>query len=470
MFETMLRRLIFLLFGLPYLSTLQAQTVPCATVTDSAQLAALRVFQRNLDQNPDLLKKPVMRYVPLKVHIIGTDQGIGYFPISRLLNALCELNVRFEPTGFHFYLVEDVNYIDNSLLYAADQDEIYNESWTYKKEGAVNVFFHGPSQQWCGVYFGGLDVVFVQNGCQDPGETTLTHELGHFFSLPHTFYGWEGGNTPFDPEKIDGTNCRSAGDGFCDTRADYLSYRWGCPWPGQLKDPNGVWFHPDSSIYMSYSMDACQSRFSSEQMAAMRSNLDSRNIASNTADLQLLPAPQKYAPLQGDTTVKQQAATFVWGKVANAFAYHLQVARSGWWEFSDVDRLVFDTSATFALPYTLGYAWRVRAITAANTCSEFGVADSFIPKSLPIGLQQLSILPEAPWFANPMPVNSLVALPEFNHAEVHCSDISGRDCNAFITTRDGKQFFEPSKTGFYLLSIKMADRLKVYKLLVTPGE
>src|SRR5690606_23777949 len=111
------------------------------------------------------------------------------------------------------------------------------------------------------------------------GSTTLGHELGHFFGLPHTFQGWENGNIPYDPELVTrgpGANCSFTGDYFCDTEADYLSIRWACPYTGNKRDPNGDDYQPDSSLYMSYALAPCRSRFSSQQTGFMQYNLQNR--------------------------------------------------------------------------------------------------------------------------------------------------------------------------------------------------
>ncbi len=77
-------------------------------------------------------------------------------------------------------------------------------------------------------------------------------------------------------EKMDFSNCYDSGDRFCDTRPDYLNYRWACA-PDSLsvtvqKDPNGVEFRSDATLYMSYSLDVCSNRFTDEQIEAMRTN------------------------------------------------------------------------------------------------------------------------------------------------------------------------------------------------------
>ena len=56
----------------------------------------------------------------------------------------------------------------------------------------------------------------IKNDCTAAGgnDTTLSHELGHYFDLYHTH------ETSFGTECPSGSNCQSAGDMVCDTPAD----------------------------------------------------------------------------------------------------------------------------------------------------------------------------------------------------------------------------------------------------------
>lgn len=106
----------------------------------------------------------------------------------------------------------------------------------------LNVYFVSDPAGNCGYFSPSDNGVAVAKSCAMPGGTTIAHEFGHFFSLPHTFYGWEYGiPDDEDQEWVNGANCNSAADGFCDTPPDYLDYRWNCPGPLQT-DPNGDTF------------------------------------------------------------------------------------------------------------------------------------------------------------------------------------------------------------------------------------
>lgn len=454
MFEYMksLKLLFFVL--LVSLSPLMAQEKHCATQLSDSQISQLKKIQSQLDGLKGVYKKAGVRYVPIQVHILGNNQGIGYYRVESLLQALCDVNQDFAPTGFRFYMNGPINYINNDELYRGSSDAIWFTAEDYKAPNAVNVFFHGTGNQWCGVYFPGVDVVFVLNRCQGTNATTLTHELGHFFGLPHTFYGWEGGSRPSeaDVEKLDGSNCRTAGDGFCDTKADYVADRWGCPLPYQLQDPNGLFFKPDSSIYMSYSSDVCQSRFSEEQQLAMQSDLDLRNIASNSANTDTLQPPSMIFPMASDSNLNPKSIELKWNKVEGAFAYHVQVARFAAWEFLNFEVLTQDTQTLVTTLYgTWPYSWRVKAITRANTCGKFSEEVSFSTKEVLSGIQDIRFENGFKFYPNPVEINRDVQLVSKSNGYLKIFDINGKILHESITNAFEEHIFQIRKSGVFIL-------------------
>jgi hypothetical protein len=460
-----MKSIIVLLFSLLAFGT-QAQNTYCPTKLSQEQLQWLRQFQSQIDTKGLPQQAAVITYVPVKFHIIGNNEGKGYYTVSALLRAFCDLNEDFLPSGLQFYLADSISYINDDELYTGNSDAIWFRSEDYKKEDAVNVFFHGAGMQWCGVYFPGVDVVFVKNSCQGSAATTLTHELGHFFSLPHTFSGWEGGNDPGVWERLDGANCRNAGDGFCDTKADYVSQRWGCPLPWTLKDQTGASFKPDSSIYMSYSSDQCQSRFSQEQMAAMRANVSSRGISTLTADIRELPAPKLLTPRNLEANILPNQVNFAWRKVQGAFAYHFQVARFGDWNYINYDVLVYDTSTVLDLFGSWEYTWRVKAITNAYTCSDFGASDTFYTKETASGLVQTETKNLLSIYPNPANGSQFINLLAVEVCDIEIRDAQSRLIQSFRLEPKRLQQITLNESGLYLIYCKQSEKVSVRKLLV----
>jgi hypothetical protein len=268
---------LFILSG--YGAVAQVNTGGCGTVTPQSEVEKIYDF---VQHNPATYAKTtagILDSIPLSIHIVGNDAGGGYYQLSELFPLICQLNTRYAPVNFHFYIQWPIEYINSSAYYAHDFGVGGTMMYQHNVANTANVYFVQDPAGNCGYYSYYGDAVAIGKNCAGNNSTTLTHELGHYFSLPHTFNGWENGNVPSNPEAVRrsgaGTNCNSAGDGFCDTYADYISTRWSCPGPVNKTDIYGDPYHLDSSMYMSYSADPCQSRFSPQQIARMQYNLHS---------------------------------------------------------------------------------------------------------------------------------------------------------------------------------------------------
>lgn len=83
----------------------------------------------------------------------------------------------------------------------------------------------------------------------------ISHEMGHFFNLKHTF---EGNGV----ELVNGSNCQTTGDLICDTPADpfvegdplssYIDASNNCRFISQKQDANSEYYNPDVGNIMSY--------------------------------------------------------------------------------------------------------------------------------------------------------------------------------------------------------------------------
>lgn len=99
---------------------------------------------------------------------------------------------------------------------------------------------------------------------------TLTHELGHFFNLDHTFAG------------CDGANCATSGDRVCDTPPTVTDY-YDCVAPGSVATTCGS--IPQLTMnYMDYVEDSCMYMFTAGQAARMTAwyNTVASQLTTNT--------------------------------------------------------------------------------------------------------------------------------------------------------------------------------------------
>lgn len=315
--------------------------------------------------------------IPITVHIVGDDNGNGYFSDETIFKVLCQLNQRYQPVGFYFYLNWPLRYIAKSSYYIHNFNGGYAMMNQYNVANTANVYFVQDPSGACGYFSPGADGVAIRKSCSGINSTTLTHEMGHYFGLPHTFYGWENGNTPSNPEKVTrgaGANCSAAGDGFCDTDADYLSERWQCPYNGFKQDANGDVYHPDSSMYMAYSEDACMTRFSTQQITRMQNNLhsdpDRTVLLGNAPAYQALSAPQIAYPTD---TMFANKITARWNKVPGADYYKVRVYPGNAVGLDNQVVLTADTALVinFNMINNNEYSIQITPYASTNLCAAF---------------------------------------------------------------------------------------------------
>jgi hypothetical protein len=376
----------------------------------------LKEYQRN----PGSFYKMVdsIIYVPITVHSVGQDNGFGAYAETSVLEAMCTLNNDFQESNIQFYLAETIrtlpaaqylNHVD--ILTGADmmfENNVPNTINNYiVKTAAGNCGYNLP--------YAGIALAI---DCITPEDHTWAHEVGHNLGLPHPFLGWEGGvshdgsiaHNFSDPapeyvtydytlfqdtlildtliidtalvEKMDGSNCYIAGDGFCDTAPDYLAIRWQCnPSDGFSStvqtDPDNIQFQSDGSLIMSYALDVCANKFSAEQIDAMRANLlDEKSSyldANYTAETISDYNTELREPEEG-LFVYNKEIDFTWDAVEHADFYLFRLYNVNPY-FPDqpiiqMDTLVAGNSMYIdLLPANKDYVWEVAPMTDFDFCT-----------------------------------------------------------------------------------------------------
>jgi len=411
---------------------------PCGT--ENFRSDWLKKFQNNIEQYTDKSGETI--YIPLSVAIVGTDVGTGFFSESTVLEALCTLSEDFEETDMIFYLKE-IRWIEDSDFFEHETviDGAY-KMFEYNDELALNCYILGDPAGNCGYnlpYAG----IALATGCTSPTDHTWAHEIGHAFSLPHPFLGWEGGvsydgtaghnfNDPAPEyvlydytsfkdsliqdtlivdtafvELMDRSNCAFAADGFCDTEADYLAQRWACDSDGmsftEQTDPTGIKFNSDASLFMSYGFDACANRFTADQSLAMYNNaieekteltLDINPSISIPADEEFVLNPPIDSELDG------LEIGFSWDPIENADFYLLQAGLGETLNLVYFDTIVTSSEALVSdLPTNFDLFWKVTAFNSTEFCaamsSEIIAFEPTDVSSLSedVNLAQISIVP-----------------------------------------------------------------------------
>ncbi len=327
--------------------------------------------------------------LPVQIHITGEDDGTGRTSTRDIGLAFQGMNAAFHQAKIQFFLADEYLYIDNSVWHNHTRFfDGYDMMEANNLPNVINVYVCENAANNCGYYSPSRDAVVMNNSCLDLENQTLAHELGHFLSLPHPFDGWEGEDydnslpTPefvngAPTEKTDGSNCQFAGDGFCDTPPDYLSFRWPCNANGESDvlqfDADGIPFRSDGSIIMGYSTGDCRTWFSGDQVDAMCANItfSRQELLNHSREYQELPDCQTVKivyPANRDT-IHYEEATLRWRDIPGVDYFRIQVAKN--LNFTDlvVDAQIND-SFYHVQNLDLGrlHFWRVEAHAAHSPC------------------------------------------------------------------------------------------------------
>ncbi len=330
-------------------------------------------------------------YIPIVYHLVGEDNGTGYYELSELFRAHCELQDLFNNADIVFY-IKDIQYVDNSNYYSGGST--YPLFTNYNDRDACNVFLVSQMSGVCGYSFvpstsgpgpnrGGI---MLAMNCMEPGNTTYRHEMGHYLNLPHTFYGWEGENPPGPGsnapnsiggrlvERADQSNCLSSGDGFCDTPPDYLSDRWTCNFARTYQDPNGISFTIDEKNFMSYSNDGCSSYLKDDQLAevnAAPASYRSYLLNDPIPSIDTIASMGGLLPQQNTLNLNSNEVVISWDRTINADYYHLQATRFSF-NNPSINIVTQDTFYVISNPANGDtYEWRVKPVNFTYVCAPF---------------------------------------------------------------------------------------------------
>lgn len=353
-------------------------------------------------------------FVGMQIHVLGKDDGTGYFPPSLLLDAFCRLNSDFESTGIRFFFKNDWQFINHTAWRQhTDIPTGIEMMQTSNVPDALNAYLVANPAGACGynLPYAGIAMAY---GCLFDDDHTWAHEAGHALSLPHTFIGWEGKTYnyaaptpasltydytyfhqqpdtvfPAPPdtalvEYADWSNCTDAADRLCDTRPDYLSQIWACDGNGQSlvkqKDPAGIDFYSDGTLFMSYAANACKNRFSEDQIAAMRAFLPAMRaswLAPGPPAGLVAGVPTLVFPVDGQSA-PATGAVLEWLPVPGATHYLVQVSQNDAFFPVEVEQVSILTALTLEqLTPGAQYFWRVRPFNSRDVCTTWTQAATF---------------------------------------------------------------------------------------------
>jgi hypothetical protein len=386
---------------------------PCGTRGVSDWLIGYYDRPPVLDRSEDTL------WVALQPHLLAKDSGTGRITAEKFLNSFCQLNEDFAGANIQFYIQDEWDLINETDWHTHTTIPAGIEMMlTNNVPNALNTYFVADPAGNCGynIPYGG---VAIGHNCAGDNDHTWAHEAGHALSLPHPFIGWEGKvynfsnptpvsltydytyfhdtietqiPAPLDTalvELVNGSNCAVAADLICDSKPDYLSYRWDCDAQNlsttKQRDPLGAEFYSDGTLFMSYALDHCQSRFSPEEIAIMRATLltEKSSWLSPVRLEQNIDEPAlAIEPIQ-DQIVPPLGAHFSWNAVPNATHYIVQASRFSSFSFKQLDVVTTDTFVIAGqLSPNLKYYWRIRPFNDWHACAPFGELSTFVTAPL----------------------------------------------------------------------------------------
>jgi hypothetical protein len=448
-------------------------------------------------------------YLPVRFILTAKSDGSERTKETTALEALCNINNNFADQEIQFYLHE-FKYLNNTQLYNNGMSPFaystLNSNMTYD---AINIFMVKDAGGGAAAFYQppagpfGDDWIVCSESYGDDFET-LTHEMGHFFSLPHPFNGWEPTDNGWDPaqhgnpvgtfapdnqtlnEYVDGSNCNNAGDMICDTPADYMFPFPGndqCTYDKNVKDPTGALLQPDVTNFMNYaSCNNSQYHFTDQQKQEVQNSLNSSSknyIPKNhTPDLnQITDSPTLVSPQQGQTVDTYNSVQLEWTAVDHATGYIIEISsQTAGTTIINSNSTQPSLLVTSLQPQTT-YFWKVHAFHEYSTCND-GQSSQKIFKTGSTLTDTNEIEALQDWNVNPNPVNSgesiYVNIKSSTGLtmDVRLSTVTGQTIQLFEDRlfANGDSSFEISTAnlpaGIYLVSLHTAEGVETRRVSI----
>ncbi len=250
-------------------------------------LAFMVLFVSNVSSQSILTRQAPLpcidRTFTIVAHMVRDSFGEPNITQAEIDDEIDKLNADFAPICVDFEIC-DYRFLDNFQYDNIEDNAELNEMFTYyNEEFRINMYFISSSDSpFCGIAtLAGITsmnnpgIAILKGDCIGDDSRTVSHEMGHYFGLLHTFEGSDGPT----PELVDGSNCETAGDLVCDTPADpyvagdpadqYVDEDMDCRFIRQIRDGNSDWFVPDVGNIMSYYQSACSCGFTYGQYDRM---------------------------------------------------------------------------------------------------------------------------------------------------------------------------------------------------------
>ncbi len=384
-------------------------------------------------------QRNAITYIPVTFHLVGDNDGDGRILETNVLNMLCRMNDDYFDQEIQFFIHDGFNYVNSTAAFTGPGSFAGGLKMRSEKvDGTVNIYIcqnantSGGIGTTLGYYDPSEDWLVLRKQEVTYGSATIGHELGHFFSLLHTFNGWDSvnydQNTHGNPvqgispggvvnerEARSGSckNCDNAGDFICDTPPDYnFGFGWNtCNFTSQIMDPCGDVVDPEEVNFMGYFLQCSDYIFSDGQKDLVAADIQQRyqfNLLND--DFQ----PSTTEVLSGGTTLEipENGETlafknvfFDWEAVEGADAYILEIDQFNSFNVFYEKYFITDGTSRFELDLDANktYFWRVTPYNEYSSCAGTTPTNSFTTGS---SVSTTEIASVSTWSVSPNPVSS----------------------------------------------------------------
>lgn len=493
---------IFFLIYIFYNLTSQAYAQHICGTTYDDQLSMVP----SPDENEMVHSRQSTRFIPIRLHLVTDNEGKGLPSIGVVLDQFARINADFDSVGFKFYMAGTnfFNVIKDINIYEAPLDNI-SSIVNYKLSSAVNVFVTKNTYEGNGTgtvlayYSPSGDHIVMLSTQLGKTNNTLSHEIGHFFNLRHTFFGWE--QDPYSATKhgnpltsrtapsgnvavelSSGSNCNSAADQICDTPPDY-NFGFGassCNWIRDVKDPDGNAVIPMVNNQMGYFNNCSKYRFSQGQINRMLSNLNASNrFAINTGYIPttspITSAVAVTTPTLNSTVSNYNYVPITWTAVGGATHYLVEITdgRSNIYEIVNTNSYIAKT-----LSPNVRYVLKVRPFNEGFTDTKT-TTSIFSTGSQTVSTQQVLLSEVKIELAqNPVSISNGYLLASYVSPSVMQVQISLIAIDGKLMSRSTNELkagqgsigikIEDLEPGHYILNMSSKNGTVSKKLIITP--
>jgi len=448
-------------------------------------------------------QRGAINYVPVKIYLVALNDGTGAVSIINALRMMCQLNTAYKDIDLQFY-IKELKQLNNTTIAETPRSSGGTLQMQLNKDSkAINIFIthkilDGVAGYYTGPAASSSDFIVIQKE-YIMDVRVAPHEVGHYFSLPHTFHGWDAeawdpakhGNpvSKFAPDGItinefaDSSNCgpKNVGDGFCDTPADYNFGANNCTYTLKAMDPNGKLVKPQTNNFMNYFFGCSNYIFTAHQKVAVSVSLNSNNRrdirgTSPAVTTIITETAKLLSPVNGAPTASADTVSLDWEDVPGATFYLVQYDIVPTFELFLQSIITKESKLKISnLILNRTYHWRVIPYNEYSTCFADATRFTFkagaltAVKDLP-QVKTLSLFPNPS--SNQHHLNLVLDCYTPFNSSISIFDLTGKQVLYFSSERfnsgvNNKTFnIGELKPGIYSFVLKGQEGLASRKLMV----